>query len=169
MISIWIQSKTAIVAQKELCLYETKDGKRPFDEWLSDFYAVATRAHSPETFARQRVILKITRGDFVAKGTSSYRKSLVARLKADPDFQIEYIKASIEENSDMPEAILLALRDIAEARGFEKLADAADLSRKSLYKILSQSKDSKPRFETIIKLLGAVGLRLTVQEKSNAS
>ena len=105
----------------------------------------------------------------MAKRSSSYREGLVARLKTDPEFQVEYLKASLEENSDMPEAILLALRDIAEARGFEELAEAAHLSQKSLYKILSDTKDAKPRFETIVKLLNALGLRLTVEQKSHAS
>lgn len=55
------------------------------------------------------------------KRSSDYRKGLIERLKKDPEFQVEYLKASLEENSDMPEAILMALRDIAEARGFEQL------------------------------------------------
>jgi probable addiction module antidote protein len=105
----------------------------------------------------------------MARKNSDYRKNLIQRLKKDPEFQVEYLKASLEENSDMPEAILMALRDIAEARGFEQLAEAADLSQKSLYKILSEAKDSKPRFETIVKLLNALGLRLTVEERPHAS
>jgi len=105
----------------------------------------------------------------MAKRSKSYREGLVIRLKADPEFQIEYLKASLEENADMPEAILMALRDIAEARGFEKLASAARLSQKSLYKILSDAKDAKPRFETIVKLLDALGLRLTIEQKPHAS
>ena len=105
----------------------------------------------------------------MAKRSRSYRDGLIARLKADAEFQVEYLKASIEENSDLPEAILLALRDIAEARGFEELAQAAHLSRKSLYKILSEGRDAKPRFETVVKLLDALGLRLTVEPKSHAS
>lgn len=105
----------------------------------------------------------------MAKRSSSFREGLVDRLKKDPEFQVEYLKTSLEENSDMPEAILMALRDIAEARGFEELAEAAHLSQKSLYKILSESKDAKPRFETIVKLLDALGLRLTVEQKRKAS
>ncbi len=105
----------------------------------------------------------------MAKRSSDYRKGLIERLKKDPEFQVEYLKASLEDNSDMPDAILMALRDIAEARGFEQLAEAADLSQKSLYKILSDAKDAKPRFETIVKLLNALGLRLTVEERPHAS
>lgn len=50
-----------------------------------------------------------------------------------------------------------------------RLAEAADLSQKSLYKILSDAKDAKPRYETIVKLLNALGLRLTVEERPHAS
>ena len=116
---------------------------------------------------------RITRGEVMAAKNNqrsvSYREGLVARLKDDPEFQTEYLRSSLEDNSDMPEAILMALRDIAEARGFEELAEAAHLSKKSLYKILSETKDAKPRFETIVKLLDALGLRLTVEEKPVAS
>jgi probable addiction module antidote protein len=105
----------------------------------------------------------------MAKRSKPFREGLVERLKADPEFQIEYLKASFEDNADMPEAILMALRDIAEARGFERLASAAHLSQKSLYKILSDTKDAKPRFETIVKLLDALGLRLTIEQKPQAS
>lgn len=105
----------------------------------------------------------------MAKRSSSYREGLLDRLRNDPEFQVEYLRTSLEENTDMPEAILMALRDIAEARGFEELAEAAHLSQKSLYKILSDSKDAKPRFETIVKLLDALGLRLTIEQKQKAS
>lgn len=97
------------------------------------------------------------------KGAKSHKKGFVEKLKNNPDLQREYLKASVEENSDMPEAILSALRDIAEARGFEELAKDAGLSEKSLYKILNEDKNAKPRFETIAQLIQALGLRFTVE------
>ncbi len=97
------------------------------------------------------------------KANRSHEKGLVEWLKKSSDNQREYLKASIEENSDMPEAILAAIREIAEARGFETLAEEAGLSQKALYKILSEDKDSKPRFETISQLVQALGLRFTVE------
>ncbi len=105
----------------------------------------------------------------MAKTSSSFKKGWVDRLKKDPELQIEYLKTSFEENSDMPRALLSALRNIAEARGFESLAEDADLSEKALYKILSENKEAKPRFETIVKLLDALGLRLTVEQKKKVS
>jgi len=97
------------------------------------------------------------------KASRSHEKGLIEWLKKSPDNQHEYLKASIEENSDMPEAIISAFREIAEARGYEALAKEAGLSQKALYKILSDTKESKPRFETIVQLIQALGLRFTVE------
>lgn len=97
------------------------------------------------------------------KAGRSHEKGLNAWLQKSSENQREYLKASIEENSDMPEAIISAIRDIAEARGYESLAKEAGLSQKSLYKILSEDKEAKPRFETIAQLIQALGLRFTVE------
>jgi len=97
------------------------------------------------------------------KASRPHNKGLVEWLKKSPSNQQEYLKASIEENSDMPEAILAAIREIAEARGYEDLAKDAGLSQKALYKILSEEKEAKPRYETISQLVHAVGLRFTLE------
>jgi probable addiction module antidote protein len=92
--------------------------------------------------------------------TRSHSNGLKKYLESEKN-QIEYLRANIEENSDMPEAIILALKDIAEVRGYEKLAKEAGLSKKSLYKILSE--DSKPRYETIVQIIHGLGLRFTLE------
>lgn len=92
-----------------------------------------------------------------------HKDSLLEWLKKKPEHQQEYLKASVEENYDKPEAILSAIRDIAEVRGYENLAREAGLSQNALYKILDEDKEAKPRFETIIQLLQALGLRFTVE------
>ncbi len=97
------------------------------------------------------------------KAGRSHEKGLIEWLQKSPDNQREYLKSSIEENSDMPEAIISAIREIAEARGYEALAKEAGLSQKALYKILSETKEAKPRFETIAQLIQALGLRFTVE------
>ncbi len=51
----------------------------------------------------------------------------------------------------MPEAIISAIREIVEARGYESLAKEAGLSQKALYKILSETKEAKPRSFKIVK------------------
>ena len=97
----------------------------------------------------------------MAKPSVAYKESLVERLREHPEVQFEYLKAMLEDNHDMPEVILGALRDVAEARGFEKLAADAGLSQKALYKILKKE-DAHPRFETIVQIFEALGVRLTL-------
>ncbi len=97
------------------------------------------------------------------KGARTHESGTLEWLKKSEKNQRDYLKASIEENTDMPDAILSAIREIAEARGYEALAKEAGLSQKALYKILSEDKESKPRFETIAQLINALGLRFTVE------
>lgn len=92
-----------------------------------------------------------------------YKAGLHEWLKASKENQIEYLKASVEENSDMPEALLSAIRDVATVRGFESVSKDAGLSQKALYKILREETVTKPRLETIHQILHALGLRLTVE------
>lgn len=103
------------------------------------------------------------------KAGRPHKEGLIEKLKKSEDYQREYLKASIEENWDMPEAILIAIREIAEARGYESLAKEAGLSQKALYKILDEEKEAKPRFETIAQLIQALGLRFTVEVNPNKS
>jgi probable addiction module antidote protein len=56
--------------------------------------------------------------------------------------------------------IIAALNDIARARGMAAVAREAGLGRESLYKALSVG--SQPRFDTILKVVRALGLQLTV-------
>ena len=95
------------------------------------------------------------------KITSNYREELIINLKDNEEEQLLYLQASLEDNSDSPEAFLLSLKTIAEARGFKNLAFDAGLSRESLYRTLSE--DGNPKLETIFKLLNALGLRLSVE------
>ena len=99
------------------------------------------------------------------KASQSFQKGWVERLKQDPELALEYLKISLKDNGNNPKLLLSALRTVAEVRGFESLAEEASLSQKSLYKILSLSPKNHPRFETIHKLLAALGLQLTVEPK----
>jgi probable addiction module antidote protein len=51
-----------------------------------------------------------------------------------------------------------ALGDIARAKGMTEVARDAGLSRESLYKALSGERS--PNFETILKVVGALGIKL---------
>jgi len=54
--------------------------------------------------------------------------------------------------------LLAAIGHVARARGMTKIAQDAGLGRESLYKAFSQG--AKPRFETVLKVLRALGVRL---------
>ena len=75
----------------------------------------------------------------------------------------EMIQGHLEEalNDGDPRLILLALDDIAKAKGMSKLAEKSGLGRESMYKALKP--DAKPRFETIMKIIQAMGFTLSVQ------
>ena len=87
-------------------------------------------------------------------------------LKAlkDPREAAEYINAAIEE--DDLDTLLLALRDVAEAQGMSAISRRAKLNRVSLYKMLSHR--GNPHFQSIMHLLHATGLKLSVGVRPSA-
>jgi probable addiction module antidote protein len=97
-----------------------------------------------------------------AKTKSKTKKLLpfdAARYLNDDEAIAEYVSAVLEtEDSDL---LLLALSDIARARGMAQIARDSGLGRESLYKALAPG--AKPRFETIIKVARALGVKLSAQ------
>ncbi len=75
-----------------------------------------------------------------------------------PDQMAAYLEASIEEANGDAAFIAKALGDIARAKGMSRVARDAGLSRESLYKALSG--DRIPGFDTILKVISALGLQL---------
>ena len=75
-----------------------------------------------------------------------------------PEEMAAYLEACLEEASDDAAFIAKALGDIARAKGMSRVAHDAGLSRESLYKALSG--DRSPNFDTILKVVRALGLRL---------
>ena len=69
----------------------------------------------------------------------------------------EYLTAALEDPN--PDVFLTAVRDVARARGMAQLAKDAGLGRESLYKALTPG--AKPRYDTVLKLLNALGVRLS--------
>lgn len=92
-----------------------------------------------------------------------YHDGLMKALK-DPTEAAEYINAAIEE--DDLNTLLLALRDVAEARGMSLISKRAKLNRVSLYKMLSHR--GNPRFQSVMHLLNAAGLKLSVGVRLSA-
>lgn len=68
----------------------------------------------------------------------------------------EYLTAALEAAD--PDLLLAALGDIAKARGMSQIAKETGLGRESLYKALTPG--AKPRFDTILKVMHALGVRL---------
>ena len=71
----------------------------------------------------------------------------------------EFLAAAMEDPN--PDVFLAALGEVAKARGIATLAERSGLGRESLYKTLAPG--SKPRYETICKLVDALGVKLTVK------
>lgn len=69
----------------------------------------------------------------------------------------EYMTAVLE--ADDPDLLLLALGDVARARGMAQVAKDAGLGRESLYKALTPG--AKPRFDTVLKVARALGVKFT--------
>ncbi len=69
----------------------------------------------------------------------------------------EYLTAALEDPN--PDVFLIAVRDVARARGMAQLAKDAGLGRESLYKALTPG--AKPRYDTVLKLLNALGVKLS--------
>ncbi|OGB34519.1 MAG: putative addiction module antidote protein [Burkholderiales bacterium RIFCSPLOWO2_12_FULL_61_40] len=67
-----------------------------------------------------------------------------------------YLTAALEDAD--PDAFLVAVKTVARARGMAQLAKDSGLGRESLYKALSPG--AKPRFETVMKVVRALGVNL---------
>ena len=70
-----------------------------------------------------------------------------------------YLDAWLEDGT--PEELRNALATVARSKGMSDLARRSGLSRPGIYKALGE--DGNPSFETMRSILGAMGLRLTVE------
>ena len=68
----------------------------------------------------------------------------------------EYLTAALEDEN--PDMFLVAVKDVARARGMTQLAKDAGLGRESLYKALAPG--AKPRYDTLLKVVRALGISL---------
>lgn len=71
----------------------------------------------------------------------------------------EYLTIVLEEND--PAELAHALGTIARARGMTEIAKASGMSREALYRALRP--DAHPRFETVARVCGALGVKLVAQ------
>ncbi len=68
----------------------------------------------------------------------------------------EYLNVALA--SEHPDLFLQAIADVAKARGMAQLARDTGLGRESLYKALAPG--AKPRYDTVLKLIRALGVEL---------
>jgi probable addiction module antidote protein len=87
-------------------------------------------------------------------------EAMIRRLRREPAFAAEYLRAALEEE-DEPRVLLLVLRHLAQARGIARVAKAAGIERESLYRALSEH--GNPRLSTLVAVTKAIGLKLTVR------
>ena len=74
----------------------------------------------------------------------------------------EYLNTVLEEGNNAD--VINAIGHIAKAIGMTKIAEETGMSRPSLYKALSDG--AKPQFETIMKVLKAIGGQIQVNPTS---
>ncbi|MHB0963383.1 MAG: addiction module antidote protein [Gemmatimonadaceae bacterium] len=89
--------------------------------------------------------------------TATSRYDVAEHLRS-PEEVAAYLQACLDEADGDAAFIAKALGDIARAKGMAHVARDAGLSRESLYKALSG--DRSPSFDTILKVVAALGLRL---------
>ena len=88
-----------------------------------------------------------------------------AKYLTDDEAIAEYMNAVLE--SEDLDLLLLALGDVARARGMTQVAKDTGFGRESLYKALAPG--AKPRFDTVIRVARALGVRLSAHPVKQAS
>ena len=83
----------------------------------------------------------------------------------DPEYVALYLNDALHEGS--PEEFYLALRNVIKAnQGMSQVAAETELGRESLYKALSDS--GNPQFSTVQKIVGALGLQISIEPVVNS-
>lgn len=98
--------------------------------------------------------------------TTTTRYDVAEHLRT-PEEMAAYLEACLEEADGDAAFIAKALGDIARARGMTQVARDAGLSRESLYKALSGERS--PGFDTILKVVNALGLKLHAEAVSRSA
>lgn len=103
------------------------------------------------------------------KASVSHHDRLIEELRTDPAFANAYLDVALDE-ADQPggqEALLLALRQLAEAHGgMTLLAEQTGIRREALYRALSPR--GNPTLATLRAILSALGLKLRVSPQQDA-
>ena len=100
----------------------------------------------------------------------SHHAREIEELRANQKLAVEYLKVAMVSLDDPDDRAvgLLALRSIAEAcGGLGAVAAEAGISREALYRALSAK--GNPTLKTILAVLKAVGMRLSVEPGERAA
>jgi probable addiction module antidote protein len=81
-----------------------------------------------------------------------------AKFLHTPEDIADYLEAVFETYDGDYRLLIKALGTVARVRGMQKVADETGLQRQGLYKSLSE--DGNPSFETVLKVMNAVGVEL---------
>ena len=85
----------------------------------------------------------------------------VAEHLRTPEEMAAYLEASLEEADGDTAFIVKALCDIARAKGLSQVTKDLGLSRESLDEALLEERS--PTFDTVLKVISALGLKLSVE------
>lgn len=99
----------------------------------------------------------------ILKNTASYHDELIESLKKpkEADLYLQIAMEEYQEDGDT-EALLVALRNIAEAKGgMGQLAKRTHLNRQNLYHVLSEK--GNPTLDTFGLILRGLGYKLSIQ------
>lgn len=95
--------------------------------------------------------------------TKKYKEHLLKSLE-DPKEAAAYLDACLEDED--PHIFLLALKDVAEARGgMGELSKKSSLNRQSLYRSLS--KTGNPKLINVRTMLASLGLKFHITPAQN--
>jgi probable addiction module antidote protein/putative addiction module killer protein len=132
-------------------VYYTKHG----DAWIV-LLAGGPRVHRPAISRMPCVSLGAWRSRTMTK-TATTRYDVAEHLRT-PEEMAAYLEACLEAADGDAAFVAKALGDIARAKGMTQVARDSGLSRESLYKALSGERT--PSFDTILKVVGALGISL---------
>jgi probable addiction module antidote protein len=91
----------------------------------------------------------------------SHEDQLRQDLK-DPRFAAEYLKAAIAESAaDLPDAVLIALRRVAEVQGMRWLSEKTGINRQALYQMLSE--EGNPSIRNFMAIIHNLGIKMTFE------
>lgn len=102
----------------------------------------------------------------IQKGKIKFYPFDTAMFLDSDEIIIGYLQDAMEEGD---KEFMKALETVARAKGMTELAKKAGISRESLYKTLNG--ETKPRYESIQKILAALNLKFTLAaaEKNSAA